>query len=304
MYFIKRLFIRLTVYIFYKLNYFNSFKKSRFEQYFHLILILLLGSSHPTRIKLFINKSNNEDAFNKINWKLNKNKKNIYIFIGDSHAELYGRNYQSNLNKNSEFITFWLGPKLLITFIKSNYTVKIIISLLNKIINFYGEFKYYHIIFSFGEIDIRGFFYRMLNKERHSKTLEMLLKEYSNKIPKRIEEIKNKLNNKTITKFYFIEPPPTTYKEGRLPQNIQEIKKIHESTDFPVLGHMSDRILWRSSLVRIISENNPTYTFLKISKMYFDVNNALNQNISDGIHINSEELIIEFQKNLIQLNKA
>jgi hypothetical protein len=241
--------------------------------------------------------------FKNINWKLNKKAKNIYIVLGDSHSELYGRNYKSNQDNNASFITIWLGPILLIKFLKSSFLLDRSIFLINKIVNFFGKSKTYHVIFSFGEIDVRSSFFRMLEINRSYKNLDDLLNNYSKQIRKSIEKIKIKTGKKIYINFYFKEPPPTTYKIGYLPKNRNEMIEIYQSEEFPVMGNLEDRILWHSNLRKIILENSDLFLFLENSKKSFDSNGALNKNISDNIHITSTEIIEEFQNNLINLKR-
>jgi len=242
-------------------------------------------------------------VFKNINWKLNKKAKNIYIILGDSHSELYGRNYKSNQDNSASFITVWLGPILLIKFLKSSFLLDRSIFLINKIINYFGKTKTYHIIFSFGEIDVRSSFFRLLEINRSYKNLDNLLKEYSKKIRKSIERIKINTDKKIYINFYFKEPPPTTYRIGYLPKNRDEMIEIYQTEEFPVMGNLKNRILWHSNLRKIILENSDLFLFLENSKKSFDANGALNRNISDDIHITSIEIIEEFQNNLINLGR-
>jgi len=250
-----------------------------------------------------MNRKKKIDEFEKVYWKSNNSAKNIYIVLGDSHSELYGRNYSSNFNKNCKFITLWLGPILLIKFLKSYFLMNRSIFFINKIINIFGRSKRYHIIFSFGEIDIRSSFFRTLELNKSCKNIDVLLNNYSKLIRKKISEMKNKINNKTNIYFYFKEPPPTTSKNGYLPKSRNEMIKIYETEEYPIFGKVTDRVYWYKKFKTKILENIDLYDYLENSKKCFDINGALNQNISDDIHVNSEEIIQEFQNKLINLKQ-
>ena len=303
MYYFKYSLLKVSNFVYCKFNKYKNFKNNFFYNYFHLLLIILIGSNHPNRFELFMKKKDYLSIFKNINWKLNKKAKNIYIVLGDSHSELYGRNYKSNQDNNASFITIWLGPILLIKFLKSSFLLDRSIFLINKIVNFFGKSKTYHVIFSFGEIDVRSSFFRMLEINRSYKNLDDLLNNYSKQIRKSIEKIKIKTGKKIYINFYFKEPPPTTYKIGYLPKNRNEMIEIYQSEEFPVMGNLEDRILWHSNLRKIILENSDLFLFLENSKKSFDSNGALNKNISDNIHITSTEIIEEFQNNLINLKR-
>ena len=189
MYYIKCLFFKFTKYIYYKLTIFKTFKESRLSDYFHLLWILKLGSNHPDRFNLFYNKKKNKVDFYNVNWKINRDIKNVYLVLGDSHSELHGINFKSNYKKDSIFITIWLGPILLIKFLKSNALFKRSIFFLNQVTKFFGYNKKYHIILSFGEIDIRTYFFRKTILNKSSNTIDELLKKYHLLLNKKINEI-------------------------------------------------------------------------------------------------------------------
>lgn len=299
MYYIKYLFLKLLTYTYYKLNNFKSFKESRISDYFHLFWILVLGSNHPNRFELFMHRRKKINEFEKIYWKSNNSANNIYIIVGDSHSELYGRNYNSNYDKNCKFITLWLGPILLIKFLKSHSLMNRSIFFINKIINIFGRSKTYHIIFSFGEIDIRSFFFRTLELNKSYKNIDILLNNYSKLIRNRINEMRNNINKKNHIYFYFKEPPPTTSKNGYLPKNRNEMIKIYNTEDCPIFGKVIDRVNWYKKFKKKFLENIDLYNYLENSQKCFNINGTLNNDISDSIHVNSEEIIQEFQNKLI-----
>ena len=90
-----------------------------------------------------------------------KNSSTITVFIGDSHSDYYGRNFK-NAKFNENFLTYHTGPTLLITFATSREIILRIYDFILFLKNINSNKKKINIIFSFGEIDIRTFFYQTL----------------------------------------------------------------------------------------------------------------------------------------------
>ena len=105
MYILKILVLTSTRYIYQKLHKFRKFEHSIFYNIFHLIWIVLIGSNHGKRFRLFKDKNANYDE---INWNIRKEAKNIFLFVGDSHGEFWGRNFKDNFSKDFLFLTVWL----------------------------------------------------------------------------------------------------------------------------------------------------------------------------------------------------
>ena len=83
----------------------------------NFFLVVYLGSNHKRRLwnlEKSILKQRCLD-FEKIYFQSQKKCKRIFIFVGDSHAEFYGRNFINNDSKKI-FFTFHTGPTLLTTF--------------------------------------------------------------------------------------------------------------------------------------------------------------------------------------------
>ena len=173
---------------------------------------------------------------------------------------------------------------------------------MDKIIKKFGKSNKYHIILTFGEIDIRTSFYQFLKVYKTHENLEILLNDIINSLNETIFLIKKKLKYPNNLKFYFKEPTPTTNREGYLTTNIEEVKKLIFSLQFPIMGKASDRVIWHKSLVEKLKRNNDNLTFLEISKNNYNDKGAINQKFSDDHHITSAKLIQEFQNFLINNN--
>lgn len=299
MYYINFLFFKFTRYIYYKLTIFESFKESRLSDFFHLIWILKLGSNHPDRFELFYNKKKNQVDFNNVNWKINRNVKNVYLVLGDSHSELHGTNFKSNYRKDSIFITVWLGPILLIKFLKSNILIKRSLFLINNIIKFFGHDKRYHIILSFGEIDIRTYFFRKTILNKSPSTIDELLKKYRTLLIKKIKEITKNMKKKDDISFFFKEPPPPSIKYGFVPENRDIMTKIYKKQEYPIFGEVKTRINWHQKFKEKVLIDNLILKNLENSKECFDNIGGLRSDISDGIHVTSKKIIVDFQNNLL-----
>ena len=303
MYYFNFLIFKFTRFIYYKLSIFESFKKSRLSDIFHLLWILNLGSNHPDRFKRFYDKNKNQINFNNVNWKIDRNVKNVYLFLGDSHSELYGTNFTSNYRKDSIFLTIWLGPILLIKFLKSSLLTKRSLFFINNIIKFFGHDKKYHIVLSFGEIDIRTYFFRKTILNKSSNTIDELLKKYHLLLNKKVNEIKNNIKKKDDVYFFFKEPPPTTVKNGVEPKNRDDMTKIYEEEGYPILGDFKNRVNWHKKFIEKVLIDSNIIKKLKNSNECYDKNRGLRNDISDGFHINSQKIINDFQNNLMDLEK-
>jgi hypothetical protein len=304
MYYIKRLFFKFTKYVYYKLTIFKSFKDSRLGDYFNLLWILKLGSNHPDRFDLLYNKKKNKVNFYNVNWKINREIKNVYLVIGDSHSELYGTNFKSNYRKDSIFITVWLGPVLLIKFLKSNILIKRSIFFINQIIKFFGYNKKYYIILSFGEIDIRTYFFRKTILNKSSNAIDELLKKYHSLLNKKIDEIIKNIKKKDDIAFFFKEPPPTTINHGVEPGNRDDMTKVYEKEEYPVFGNVKTRVAWHKKFKEKVLINSHVIKNLENSRECYDNTGGIRKDISDGIHINSEKIIVDFQNNLLDQTKT
>ncbi len=122
-------------------------------------LVIFLGSNHIRRLrnlKKLINKENLYE-YEKIIFRKKKSSK-INVFIGDSHSEFYGRNFK-NSKSNETFLTYHTGPTLLTTFATSRELILKICDFIIFLRKIKSNKSKINIIFSFGEIDVRTFFY-------------------------------------------------------------------------------------------------------------------------------------------------
>jgi hypothetical protein len=263
---------------------------------------LLIGSNHPKRVSL-LNKNYQNFKKEKISIEsiiFSNNKfETINIFIGDSHAEFYGRNYTEN-KLNNFFLTYWLGPVLLTNFSTSS---KIIYNIHNfiKIIHYLTKKKAsrLNIIFSFGEIDIRNFYYRVLILDKNFKNEKKLNNFIINNLNKNLIILKNLIKKEDIS-FYFKEISPAASRKGFRPKNELELKKIN--INFPNLGSIKERVRWTNITNEMIEDKlDQNFFFLKLGKKkeIFNSNGTISGNCSnDDNHINNPKQIINFQKKL------
>ena len=193
------------------------------------------------------------------------------------------------------FLSIWLGPILLLNFCKSVYSINRSIFFLNKIFKKFGKTKKYHIILTFGEIDIRTSFYQFLKIYKTHQNLEILLNDIINSLNETIFFIKKKLIFYNNVKFYFKEPTPTTNIEGNLTTNKKDVEKLISSESMPVMGKVSERTIWHKSLVEELKKNKKNYNFLEISKKHYNDKGAINKNFSDDHHIIDDKLIQNFK---------
>jgi hypothetical protein len=273
------------------------------KNFFNVILVLFLGSNHPRRVSNLKKKITNQylNDYEKITFKSllfsNIKDKKISIFVGDSHAEYYGRNF---IKKKNFFLTYHLGPVLLMSFsISQNLSDKIFN--LIKYINIFKSKKTISIIFSMGEIDIRNIYYQMLILEKKFRNENDLSKFIATNFVRSYENIYYKLKKKNILniKFYFLEIPPVTIKKFYLPKNLKQLEKIRLKNEFPIIGSLNQRIKWRNNLSKnlesICKKNH--INFLKLDKKNFDSKGgAINKLKSIDLgHISDVNLISSLQ---------
>ena len=306
MYFIKYLFIKLLIYTYYKLNNYKSFKESRLSDYFHLILLLIIKSNHVRRPLIYLNKKNNSHEFKEINWGQVKNPENIYIIIGDSNSEFLGRNYKKNAKTKCIFYTLWTGPTLMISFCKSKEILDKTIFLIQKIIYLHGVNKKYHFVFSFGQIDIRTVFYNFLIVEKYFKNEKEIINNYVTSFNEIVKIFKKKIKQKFKNlkfEMYFKEINPSSGKKGSLPSR-EKINSLNRKLAFPVFGELKQRVRWRNKLNKnLLNYKGRVYKFILNDKRITNKSGIFDKKYGDGNHITDNNLIIEFQKNLIERKK-
>jgi hypothetical protein len=270
------------------------------------ILIILIGSNHPRRItnlKKIIKKNALLDyeiiSFKTLTPFNNFNK--MSIFVGDSHSEFYGRNFNQNRNKNKIFLTYHTGPTLMSSFGVSSIIIKRIYNLIVffKKYNFNKNIKI-NIIFSFGEIDVRNFYYQILKIDKSFKSDKLLTKFIVDSFIENFLFLKKMLKNKNIgnIKFYFKDITPTTYKKSHNPTNIKELEKIRKDNLFPVIGKLKERVYWRKILSKKIESQckKKEITFIKLNKKNFAKSGCINKlKTFDNGHISDLDLLNDIQ---------
>ena len=117
------------------------------------------------------------------------------------------------MNNNVLFLSLWLGPALLTNFSKSAYSINRSVFFLNKVFRLLGNSNKYHIIFTFGEIDIRTAFYQLLKIFKTFKNSDELSRNIVQSFNETIFLIKKKFKSNLDINYYFKEPTPTTNKK-------------------------------------------------------------------------------------------
>ena len=202
------------------------------------------------------------------------------------------------MNNNVLFLSLWLGPALLTNFSKSAYSINRSV-FLNKVFRLLGNSNKYHIIFTFGEIDIRTAFYQLLKIFKTFKNSDELSRNIVQSFNETIFLIKKKFKSNLDINYYFKEPTPTTNTNGCIIKNNEDLKRIiSSSNDLPVLGSVSERVDWHNTLVKELKLNNNNCTFLELSKDHYSNQGSINKDFSDDHHITNHKLIIEFQNSL------
>jgi hypothetical protein len=181
---------------------------SKVNERLNHLLIILIGSNHSRRLdnlkKIIKNRPLydyeliNFEYFSPIN-----NYKRISIFVGDSHSEFYGRNFNLNSNKNKKnlFLTYHTGPTLLSTFGTSSQLIKRIYNFIIFIKNYnLNKTSSLNIIFSLGEIDIRNFYYQVLKLDKSFKNEKILTKFIVNSFLENFLNLQNMLKKNKIKK--------------------------------------------------------------------------------------------------------
>jgi hypothetical protein len=261
-------------------------------------LIILLRSNHPKRYYLEYKKFNNEINFKSILFD-NKKYDNLNLFIGDSHSEFYGRNFPKfDKNKNLN-LTYWLGPILLITFLKSKKYNKKIINFINFITN-KVKYKKLNIIFCLGEIDIRNAFYRILKIDKSFRNINDLLYFIKKNLINQLTIIKDKINVKNRN-FFFYDIQPTPNINGINPKNKKELMKI-KNRIFPVLGNIKTRVFWRKKLENFLfkNQNETGIKYIRQNGTIFDrKNNTINLKFTkDNHHTDDPILLFDYQNKI------
>ena len=283
--------------------------QSKLAELINFILIILIGSNHSRRLRSLDKKLKNinSDNFESINFKffnpINEFKQ-IYAFIGDSHAEFYGRNFITKNDNEKFFITYHTGATLLLTFGTS-------INLLKKIFNFIKLLKNFNlkknctlnVIFSFGEIDVRNIYYQYIKLDKSfkdEKNLKNFIEEnfFDNFLVLQKMIKKNKIKK---VRFFFKDITPTTYKKGYRPKNNKDLDKIRKTNAFPVIGSIKQRVYWRKLLskrIKIMCKKHDL-KFISLKKENFNKNGTINKfNTFDGFHISNLNLLNDVQRKI------
>ena len=289
-------FIKIIKFLYTRLSYhFKSLEKTSLSHYYDWFLIKNLGSNHGRRLRYIEELSDeNKKKYLKFMKQTLSNKKigkNYNIYIGDSHAEFYGRNFAENNDTKNIFLSIWTGPTLLLSFCKSNKIYSKTIFLIKKIISHYGYKNNYNLILCFGEIDIRNLFYQILYVF-NLKSEDELFEDYADSLKKIIEiysEMFPDLN------FYFYEIAPTTNIIGKEPTNQNEIDEISLNEKFPVLGNFRKRIYWQKKLCEKIKQLKNYLTYISRNKSHYNEIGGINKVFGDEFHITKKNKIIELQ---------
>lgn len=237
-----------------KKTYNNYLLTKKFNQ--DIRLIKKFGSNHPKRnIKNFSNKYFPE-----------KNIKQKIFIVGDSHCEYYGRNFKFvQKNYNINFYSIWSGPTLLINFANNK---NLIIETFEKIKKINDGSKII-VIFTFGEIDIRTAFYKLIYIYKIFKNENELINHYLISLKNMVAFIEDEIAKKIVKckiKVYFKEITPTTQEIGYTPKNLTELNKILKKNPFPVLGLNKKRRKWHEALNNKIKNIN--LKRFKVGKKY------------------------------------
>ena len=281
---------------------------SKVNEKLNYLLIILIGSNHPRRLhnlkKIITNKPLYDHEL--INFKYfspMNNYKRISIFVGDSHAEFYGRNFNLNSNKNKKnlFLTYHTGPTLLSTFGTSSQLIKRIYDFIIFIQNHnLNKTSSLNIIFSLGEIDIRNFYYQVLKLDKSFKNEKILTKFIVNSFLENFLNLQDILKKNKIKKikFFFKDITPTTYNKNYNPKTIKDLERIRKNNSFPVIGELKKRIHWREILSNKIKTKcrNNNIKFIELSKENFNKIGCLNKlKTFDNSHISDLKLLREVQ---------
>lgn len=288
-------------YIIFKIIYYLP--KSKLCNILNYYLVVYIGSNHIRRLwnlkKIIKNKNLYEHE--KIIYK-KKNSSKINVFIGDSHAEFYGRNFEST-KLNETFFTYHTGPTLLTTFATSR---ELILKIYNFIVylkkNTQKKIKI-NIIFSFGEIDIRTFFYQTFYLDKNFNNEESFIKFIANSFEDNLNSLSLMFKEKKLRNInlFFKEMTPQTYLKNYRPKNIKEFEKIRATNPFPVIGKLNDRIRWSNKLSKNIEKkcNNMEIKFLKLSKENYGKSGSINPKFTiDDRHITEIKLLQNIQKKI------
>ena len=266
-------------------------------------LVVYLGSNHIRRLwnlsKIIKKKKLYE--YEKITFTIKKTNK-FNIFIGDSHSEYYGRNFK-NGKFIGNFLTYHTGPTLLTTFATSRELILKIHDFIVFLKNINPIKEKINIIFSFGEIDIRTFFYQSLYLDKNFYNELTLINFIANSFGDNFEILDLMLKKKKIKniKFFFKEMTPQTYKKNFIPKNLKELEKIRKINNFPVLGKLNDRIRWSKKLSKIMEQKCKylNIKFLKLSKENYSKSGSINPKFSlDNCHITEMKLLQKIQKKI------
>ena len=281
---------------------------SKVNERLNHLLIILIGSNHSRRLdnlkKIIKNRPLydyeliNFEYFSPIN-----NYKRISIFVGDSHSEFYGRNFNLNSNKNKKnlFLTYHTGPTLLSTFGTSSQLIKRIYNFIIFIKNYnLNKTSSLNIIFSLGEIDIRNFYYQVLKLDKSFKNEKKLTNFIVDCFSENFLNLKKilKKNNFKKVKFFFKDITPTTYSNNYNPKNNIGLEKIRYFHPSPVIGSLKQRVYWRNILsnqVKIMCKRN-NINFIHLKKTNFAKNGSINKlKTFDHFHISNLELLEDVQ---------
>jgi hypothetical protein len=183
---------------------------SKLKNFLNFFLVFLIGSNHPGRIINLRKIIKNQKLYDyeKINFTnfylLKKNCKKICIFIGDSHSDYCGRNFTNNNDKKTLFLAYHTGPTLMISFGTSPRVLKKIYMFIKFIKYFYLTKKIsINIVFCYGEIDVRNFFYPSLKLDKNFKNENYLINFIIKYFFESFHQLKAMLKKKNINNTNF-----------------------------------------------------------------------------------------------------
>lgn len=279
--------------------------------YTDLIQILMINSNHPRRLEIIekLNKKQKIYDFDQINFSsilFNNSYKSLSIFIGDSHSEYYGRNFLNKHYNNSKYLTFWLGPKMLFSY-GTDININLKILKLLKFLNLLkGNKVPIKVIFCLGEIDVRSIFYQLLFLDKSFSNEGKLIKNIGSCFFKNFSYLFDQTKDLNV-KYFFLDIHPTTFLKGRSPKSINELRKVRSGDNYPVLGSINERVVWRNKLSNYFKTNcKRNIEFIKSQKSFFGKKGVLNKNLAmitakkyfDKFHIVNVKELYKLQKKI------
>lgn len=273
------------------------FNKSIGNLLFEKISFNFLDSNHPERVS-FYKQYKSITNFKKLRLNNSKNSSNLdFYFIGDSHVEIFSRpDIYVYKNQPNNIKAIWLGPRTILG-MKYEFQYDKLFKQINEKINLNKNKKI--LIFSFGSIDIRYFFYE-IEKRFLNDSNDNLLKVFEEACLDMLNELILKFKKDlSVVNIGLCEIPPSLT-NGKLPETASEFKDDKKENKVPTFGTLEQRQKWTVDANKILKSLAKKNNIEWIKTSSFHNEKWTQKQSSDGIHITNSKINQEIKNHIFR----